>query len=87
MYDNEFNPYLLEINVLPGIYIWSEPKEITTRPVIKAVIDILLTLHENWDNMDEVIKNSKRLPLGCFEEVYNGISGYNILDELGPIGK
>jgi hypothetical protein len=45
------------------------------------MIDTIMVLYENWDNMDEVIKNPKELPLGKFEEIYNEASDYNILYE------
>jgi hypothetical protein len=36
----------MELNVTPGIYIWTEPKDVATRIVVKDTVDIVMSLYE-----------------------------------------
>jgi hypothetical protein len=35
--------------------------------MFKSMIDTLMVLYENWENMEEIIKDPNNLPLGKFE--------------------
>ena len=40
----------------PDLYIFSETKKYTVVPLISDMIDLVMDFHENWDNMEDYVK-------------------------------
>ena len=81
MIDKKGKPWFIEANKWPSLYIFSETKEQTIVPLISDMIDLIMDFHENWDNMEEYIKEiSEQRTIHGFDQIYNEVTGYNVLN-------
>lgn len=81
VYDDHFNPYLLEYNTATGFYSETRIDRVTAPEVIQSHLDIILETHKDQELLDAIWGNlnNTNVDLYDWEILYNEADGYNIL--------
>lgn len=71
MIDDKLNPYLLEINSNPALFLDTQTQKETIPPILYKALDIVLHLNEDPEKISGRVRDIPQSALGSFEVIYN----------------
>ena len=87
--DDQFKPYLLEVNGFPDVTHKQAAKSHLMPEMIKCFFDTAIYLNDNYGNINEIAQDNARLLQFCpkeFSVLINEVTGKNfLLDNLDKI--
>ncbi|KRX07502.1 hypothetical protein PPERSA_11051 [Pseudocohnilembus persalinus] len=82
MFDENWNPFLVEANANPQVYIEGLDFKDAIGGFVESIMELETYLMENRENANQLIKEQTQLPLGNLDILINKANGYNILNEF-----
>jgi hypothetical protein len=79
--DDNRHPWFIEINVYPNTRLDTKVKIDLLPKLAESTIELLMHLQSHWEQFEVLAAKLNKENLGSYEILYNGLSGYNILND------
>ena len=81
IWDENRNPYLIEINTSAGLYSLLKAHLYVIPQLVQSSLDLVISTHEHADKLNEQWQHPENLDLGRWKILYNEATNYDILDD------